>query len=107
MINAGMSFKKSPNVQKPREQFVNGMQKNKFARTVKKNKSNIAQRSHIHVQHRNEVSDSYDEPQPEHGNIAIVVKPPKKHVSPRTMNARLSGITRRNSDMHNAKDQRV
>ena len=28
MINSGISFEKSPNVQKPREQFINGKQKN-------------------------------------------------------------------------------
>ena len=33
MINAGMSFEKSPKVQKPREQVVNGKQENKFAGT--------------------------------------------------------------------------
>ena len=49
MINAGMSFDKSPNGSKPRKQIVNEKQKGKFAGTVKKNKSNIAQRSHVPV----------------------------------------------------------
>ena len=35
MINTGMSFEKPPNVQKPREQFVNGKHMSKFAGTAK------------------------------------------------------------------------
>ena len=99
MINAGMSFEKSPNVQKPREQIVNGKQKLKFAGTTKKNQaSKIAQRSLVPVHDRTKLTDSNDDPQPDYGAMAIVAKP-KKHVSPRTMNATLVGITRRNADM--------
>ena len=98
MINAGMSFAKSPNVQKPREQFVNGEQKGKFAGTVKKNKaSRVAQRSLVPIQDRTELSDSDDDNQPEIGQMAIVARP-KTHVSPRTMNAMLVGITRCSSE---------
>ena len=64
-----------------------------------KNKTNkVAQRSHVHVPHRNEASVSYDEPQPEYGNVAIVAKPQKKYVSPRTINAMLVGMTRHDPD---------
>ena len=66
MVNAGMSFDKSPNEPKPREHFVNGKQKNKFAGTAKKNKSSrIAQRSLVIVHDKIELSDSDDENQPE------------------------------------------
>ena len=41
MTKAGISFEKSPNGPKPREQLANGMQKGKFAGTAKtKNKAN-------------------------------------------------------------------
>ena len=97
MIDAGISFERSPHVQKPREKFVNGKQKGKFAGTVKKNKANkVAERSLVSVQEKNEVSDSDDDNQPEYGGMAMAVKP-KKHVSPRTMNAMLVGITHSNS----------
>ena len=97
MTRVGISFDKSPNKQKPREQAANGKQKGKFAGTAKtKNRTDkVAQRSLAPAPHRNEVSKSDDEPQPEYGNIAIVVKPQKKHVSPWTINAMLVGITRR------------
>ena len=98
MVNAGMSFDKSPNEPKPREHFVNGKQKNKFAGTAKKNKSSrIAQRSLVIVHDKIELSDSDDENQPDYGGMAILARP-KKHVSPRTMNAMLVGITRRSSE---------
>ena len=86
MSRAGISFDKSPNKQKPREQAANGKQKGKFAGTTRmKNRTDkVAQRSLVRVHQRNEVSDSDDEPQPEYGNVAIVPKPQKKHVSPRT-----------------------
>ena len=75
-------------MQKPREQIVNGKQKNRFAGATKKNKaSKIAQRSLVPVHDRTELTDSDDDNQPEFGNIAIVVKPPKKHLTPRTMYA--------------------
>ena len=97
LSNAGIIIERSLNVQKPREQTVNGKQKNKFAGTAKKNKSNrIAQRSLVPAD-KTVLSDSDDEPKPEYGQIAMVVKP-KKHVSPRLMNSMLVGITRRNSD---------
>ena len=101
VTKAGISFDKSPNGPKPREQSANGKQKGKFAGTVKtKNKANtIAQRSIVPFANRNEVSDSNDEPQPDYGvYVAIVAKPQKKHVSPRTMNAMLVGMTRHDPD---------
>ena len=103
VTKAGISFDKSPNGPKPREQSANGKQKGKFAGTVKtKNKANkIAQRSIVPFADRNEVSDSDDDNQPEYGGMATIVKKPKKrHVSPRAMNAMLVGITkRRDPDM--------
>ena len=95
MTRAGITFDKSPNEPQPREKSANGKQKGKFAGTAKmKNQANkIAQRSLVHVTNRNKVSDSNDEPQPEYGNVAIVAKPQKKHVSPRTMNAILFRMT--------------
>ena len=96
LSNAGIIIERSPNVQKPREQFVNGKQKKKFAGTAKKNKSSrMAQRSLVPV-NKTELSDSDDDNQPEYGNMAIVTKP--KHVSPRLINAMMVGITRRNPD---------
>ena len=81
MTNAGISFDNVPNQSKANEQAVNGMQKNKFDRAAKKNKRpyKVAQESMVPVLHRDEVTDSDDEPQPEYGNIAIVVKPKHKH----------------------------
>ena len=102
LINTGISVDKSPTAQKPKEQFVNGNQKNKsFAGAAKKSKANkIAQRSLVPAE-KTELSDSDDDPQPEYGchigSMALVVKPKKKYVSPRLMNAMLVGITRRNS----------
>ena len=83
MTNAGISFEKSPGP-KPREQPASGKQKNKFAGAAKtKNKAyRIAQRSLAPVPDKNEVSDSDDEPQFEHGYVTIVAKPKKKHASP-------------------------
>ena len=52
----------------------------------------------VHMFSRDEDSDSYDEPQPEYGNIAIVVKQKQKHVSPRTINAIMVCITRHDYD---------
>ena len=98
MVNAGMSFDKSPNEPRPREHIINGKQQNKFAGTVKKNKaSRVAQRSLVPIQDRTELSDSDDDNQPEFGQMAIVARP-KTHVSPRTMNAMLVGITRCSSE---------
>ena len=97
MTNAGISFEKSPSGPKLREQPANGKQKNKFAGAAKKNKANrIAQKSLV-LADKTELSDSDDENQLEAGNVAIVVKP-KKHVSPRLINAMMVGITRRNSE---------
>ena len=106
MTRAGISFDKSPNEPQPREQSANGKQKGKFKGTAKmKNKANkIAQRSLAPVPNRSEVSDSDDEPQPEYGYVAIVAKPKKKHVCPRTMNAILVGMTRRDPDMRRISD---
>ena len=90
----------SPNEPQPREQSANGKQKGKFAGTAKtKNKADkMLQRSFVPVQQRNEVSDSDDEHQPEYGNVAIVAKPQKKHVSPRTINALMAGMTHHDPD---------
>ena len=103
MTNAGISFEKSPSGTKPREQSANGKQKNKFAGAAKtKNKANrIAERSLVNVPEKNAVSDSDDDNQPEYGGnigmMAIVAKP-KKHVSPRLINAMMVGITCSNSE---------
>ena len=44
-----------------------------------KNKTNkVPQRSRVPVPCSNEVSDSNDDPQPEYGQVAIVVKPQRK-----------------------------
>ena len=103
MINAGMSFDKSPNEPRIREQFVNGKQKNKFAGAAKKNKaSKVAQRS-LTLHDKNELTDSDDEDQPLAAKVAIVAKP-RKHVSPRTMNALMVGITRRSSEFRRISD---
>ena len=94
MTRAGITFDKSPIEPQPREQSANGKQKGKFVGTAKmNNKANaIAQRLRVHVPNRNKVSDSNDDPQPEYdSNVAIVAKPQKKHVSPRTMTAMLFG----------------
>ena len=100
MTSTGISFDRSPNKQKPKEQAANGKQKGKFARTPKmKNRTDkVAQRSLQLVQHRSEVADPDDEPQPEYGGVAVVVKPQKKHVSPWTINAMLVGMTRHDPD---------
>ena len=95
LSNTGITIERSPNVQKPREQHINGKQKNKFVGAAKKNKpSRIAHRSLMPV---TELSDSDDESQLQCGAMTIVLKP-KKHVSPRLMNSMLVGITRSNSD---------
>ena len=110
MTNACISFEKSPSGPKPREQYANGKQKNKFAGAAKtKNKANrIAQRTLVPVQDKNAVSDSNDEPQFEHGLVTIVAKPQKKHVSPRAMNAMLVGITkRRDPDMRRISESKA
>ena len=61
---AGITIKRSPNVQKPREQTVYGKQKNKFAGAAKKTKTNkIAQRSLVPAE-KIELSDSDDNHQP-------------------------------------------
>ena len=94
LSNAGIIIERSLNVQKPREQTVNGKQKNKFAGTAKKNKSSrIAQRSLVPVC-TTELSDSDNDPQPECGAMTK----PKKHVSTLLMISMLAGITRHNSD---------
>ena len=100
MARAGISFDKSPNMPRPRKQTANGKQKGKFAGKAKmKNKTNkVPQRSRVPVPCSNEVSDSNDDPQPEYGQVAIVVKPQKKHVSPRTINAMLVGMTHHDPD---------
>ena len=56
------------------------------------------------VNDKTEVADSDDDPQPEYGGMVIVAKPKKRHVSPRSMNAMLVGITRRNPDMRRISD---
>ena len=98
MVNSGMSFDKSPNEPRPREHIINEKQQNMFAGTVKTNKaSRVAQRSLVPIQERTELSDSDDDNQPEFGQMAIVARL-KTHVSPRTMNAMLVGITRCSSE---------
>ena len=65
MTRAGISFDKSPNKQKPREQAANGKQKGEFAGTAKtENRTNkVAQRYLVPFRHRTEASESDDEPQ--------------------------------------------
>ena len=97
LSNAGITIERSPNVQKPREQTVHGKQKNKFAGAAKKSKANrIAQKALVPAE-KTELSDSDDDHQPEYGGMALVGKP-KKHVSPRLINAMMVGITRHNPD---------
>ncbi len=62
MIRSGLSFEKSLNEQKPREQLANGKQKDKFAGAAKKKNTNdkIDQRSLVQVQQETVVSDSND-----------------------------------------------
>ena len=102
LINSGISIEKSPTVQKQKEHFNNGKQKKSFAGTAKKNKSaKTHQRSLVQVNHGTTVSDSDDDDgQPEYGNVGMVaiVAKPKKHVSPRLINAMMVGMTRRNTD---------
>ena len=97
MTRAGISLDKKQTL---REQAANGKQKGKLAGTAKtKNRAEkVAQRSLSPVPHTNEVSDSDDDHQPEYGNVAIVAKPQKKHVSPRTINAILVEMTRHDPD---------
>ena len=103
LINSGISIEKSPIVQKQKEQFTNGKQKKSFAGAAKKNKmGKFAQRSLVQIPNGTTLSDSDDEcDQPEYGGnvgmMAIVAKP-KKHVSPRLINAMMVGLTRRNSE---------
>ena len=99
LTNACISVEKSPTVQKPKEQFINGKQKNKsFAGTAKKNHSSkTTQCSLVPVTYGETVSDSEDDNQPEYGMMATVAKS-KKHVSPQLINAMMVGITRRNSE---------
>ena len=100
MIRSSISFDKSSNEQKPREQPANGKQKDKLAGTAKKNNTidKIAQHSFALLPVREEVSDSYDEPQPEYGHVAINIKPQKKYASPRSTNPMLVGMTRHDVD---------
>ena len=72
-----------------------------------KNKANkVAQRSLAHVQHRNKVSDSQDDLQPEFGNVAIVAKSRKKHISPQTP-PNVSAETRISSEVSPARSLRL
>ena len=101
LMNAGISIEKSPIVQKQKEHFINGKKKS-FAGTAKKNKfAKVNQRSLVPVRNRDAVSDSDDDDdQPDHGQyvgMARVMKP-RKHVSPRLVNAMMVGMTRRNSE---------
>ncbi len=94
MTRAGISFDKSPNEQKPREQAANGKQEDKFAGPAKKNRTDkVAQRSFAPVLKRDEVSDANDEPQPESGQVSIVIKPQKKHIGPQLINFMMVGMT--------------
>ena len=93
LLEAGISFERSPKATKPRDQVLNGKQKPKLAGTVKADK--IAQRSLVCAKPREQVSDSEDDNQPEYGNMVMAIKS-TKHVSPRTINAMMVGIMRRN-----------
>ncbi len=76
MIRSGISLVKSSNEQKPREPPVNGKQKGKFAGKAKKKnrRDKVAKRSLVHVEAKEEVSDSDDDNQQEFGYVATVVK---------------------------------
>ena len=101
MIDAGISFYKIPNEQKPKDASEKGKQKNNFAGTAKKRnrKDQVAQRSLVVVEEKDSVTDSNEEPQPEFGGVAIVVKS-QKHLSPWTINAhpQLAGMKRHDLD---------
>ncbi len=79
----GISFDKIPNEQKPKGAAEKGKRKNNFAGTAKKrnSKDRVAGRSLVAVEEKDSVSDSNEDPQPEFGGVAIVVKS-QKHLSP-------------------------
>ena len=52
----------------------------------------------LKVLHKDEVSNSYFEPQPEYGGAISVVKPKQKHVTPLSIYALMVGITRQDLD---------
>ncbi len=58
----------------------------------------IARRSFVPGLQKTEVSDSDDETRPVYENVVIVIKPPKKHVSPRSFNAMMVGMTHHDLD---------
>ena len=98
LLEAGISFERSPKLTTPRDQVLNGKQITKFAGVVEKNKADkVSQRSLVPVQPREQVSDSEGDNQPEYGNKMMAIKP-TKHVSPRTINAMMVGITRRKTE---------
>ncbi len=101
MMSAGISFDHVSNEQKTRNVFDKGMQKNNFAGTAKKRnrKDLVAQLSLEAVEEKDSVTDSDEDPQPEFGGVAIVVKS-QKHLNPRIINAhlRLAGMKRHDLD---------
>ena len=76
MSRSGISFYNAPNEQKTRNASDKGKQKNNFAGTAKKRKrkDQVAQRSLVAVEEKDSVTDSDEDPQPEFGGVAIVVK---------------------------------
>ncbi len=78
MVDAGISFKNVPNTQKNKNAPDKGKQKNNFAGTAKNRnrKDKVAKRSLVAVEEKDSLSvtDSYEDPQPEFGSVAIVVK---------------------------------
>jgi hypothetical protein len=79
MMSAGISFDNVPNEQKTWNTSEKGKQKNNFAGTAKKRnrKDRVAQRSLVTVEEKDSVTDSDEDPQPEFGGVAIVVKSQK------------------------------
>jgi hypothetical protein len=95
MIDAGISCDKVPNEQKTKDVLSMGKQKNNFAGTAKmrNRKDRVAQRPLVAVKEKDSVSDSNEDPQPEFGGVATVVKA-QKRLSPRILNShsRLAGM---------------
>ncbi len=86
MIGAGISFDNVLNEQKTRNAPDKGRQKNNFKSTAKKRnrKDRVAQSSLVAVQLKDSLTDSNEDPQPEFGGVAIVVKS-QEHLSPQTI----------------------
>ncbi len=101
MVDARISFENVPNAQKNKNASDKGKQKNNFAGTAKKRnrKDKVAQRSLVAVEEKDSVSDPDEEPQPEFGGVANVVKS-HNHFRPRTINShpRLARMKRHDLD---------